>query len=63
MENPIKMDDLGVPPFSETPISTGERQISSISSMDDLPNFFPIWAGPQLTMALLELKAPALGVE
>ena len=21
MENPIKMDDLGVPPFSETPIS------------------------------------------
>jgi len=20
MENPIKMDDLGVPPFSETPI-------------------------------------------
>jgi len=22
MENPIKMDDLGVPPFSETPIST-----------------------------------------
>ena len=22
MENPIKMDDLGVPPFQETPIST-----------------------------------------
>ena len=22
MEHPIKMDDLGVPPFSETPIST-----------------------------------------
>ena len=22
MENPIKMDDLGVPPFSETPVST-----------------------------------------
>ena len=21
MENPIKMDDLGVPPFKETPIS------------------------------------------
>ena len=21
MENPIRMDDLGVPPFSETPIS------------------------------------------
>ena len=21
-ENPIKMDDLGVPPFKETPIST-----------------------------------------
>ena len=22
MENPIEMDDLGVPPFSETPISS-----------------------------------------
>ena len=27
MENPIKMDDLGVPPFKETPIlHLGERQ-------------------------------------
>ena len=28
MENPIKMDDLGVPLFSETSISTGDRRIS-----------------------------------
>ena len=29
MENPVKMDDLGVPPFMETPIfivSAGQRQ-------------------------------------
>ena len=26
MENPIKMDDLGVPPFSETPICWGSEQ-------------------------------------
>ena len=25
MENPIKMDDLGVPPFLETPIYHGEN--------------------------------------
>ena len=25
MENPIKMDDLGVPPFSETPIYPGVK--------------------------------------
>ena len=33
MENPIKMDDLGVPPFMETPISwdfpDGSRSTSS----------------------------------
>ena len=26
MEIPIKMDDLGVPPFSETPIRIPEKQ-------------------------------------
>ena len=25
MENPIKMDDLGVPPFKETPSSGGKK--------------------------------------
>ena len=33
MENPIKMDDLGVPLFSETPISTGKRRISEPSTV------------------------------
>ena len=28
MENPIKMDDLGVPLFLETPISTPKRKLS-----------------------------------
>ena len=27
MKNPIKMDDLGVPLFLETPISEGEKQL------------------------------------
>ena len=29
MENPIKMDDLGVPLFWETPIYQGLRQVNS----------------------------------
>ena len=32
MENRIKMDDLGVPLFLETPISTGDRRISEPST-------------------------------
>ena len=32
MENPIKMDDLGVPLFSETPIRTSFRQLHNFSS-------------------------------
>ena len=31
MENPIKMDDLGVPLFLETPIYTSERRAKSLS--------------------------------
>ena len=36
MENPIKMDDLGVPPFSETPIS-----LSYLSFILEGKNNFP----------------------
>ena len=47
MENPIKMDDLGVPPFWETPIYTfGElitqnQAVFSLTTVELYPESFP----------------------
>ena len=45
MENPIKMDDLGVPPFSETPICNGSSKVLADSgrfstAVQELPKLY-----------------------
>ncbi len=42
MENPIKMDDLGVPLFLETPKSLQTAQHPSIQMIEFLPSLHPI---------------------
>ena len=53
MENPIKMDDLGVPPFMETPISwipsdfptAGRRSPSEVASRPSGRREVATWSG------------------
>ena len=43
-ENPIKMDDLGVPPFTETPISQMDEQKTYLTS-HNRPKIWGQWLG------------------
>ena len=51
MENPIKIDDLGVPLFLETPISTGTASYYSTTTNPDQPSF-----AEAIRMNSLEMK-------
>ena len=60
MENPIKMDDLGVPLFSETPISTGAGFLPSTVVLISLGFCMPLSLATctRLTCRLRPLRLP-----
>ena len=43
MENPIQMDDLGIPLFSETPIYNFKKQLNSSDSFGEKIVYDSLW--------------------
>ena len=65
MENPIKMDDLGVPLFLETPI-WGETKIGDPAALCECLTFWGLlhgWCENAWTVMFQELKRPRMRVQ